>query len=270
MNIKNIKLGSDPEFFLRNKETGEMVSSIGIIPGTKEKPLKLPELGEFYTVQIDNVLGEISVDPSDTIEGLWDNIQLGLQYIRDNFLPDNIEIYHASSGVFTEEQLDNDIARTFGCSPSMNAWSERENPAPNAGKQLFRPAGTHIHISYDNPSISTSFAIGRIFDIFCTVPSLFLDTDELRRKFYGRAGEVRIVDYGVECRQLGGFLLSDKEVFNYILNNLYKGIEFLNSGGELDKPSEVMAQFAINAGSMEAANDLIAKYGVELLQQIKA
>lgn len=193
--IKLLMLGSDPEFLLRNKDTKELVSSIGIIPGTKEEPVTTDDLGEGYTIQIDNVLGEISVPPAKNSEELWNNIQTGLGYIQHNILPQELELYHASSGTYSDEQLDNDIARLFGCSPSMSAWNMMMNDAPEASGNI-RGCGCHIHVSYENPNHETNFELGRAFDLFCTLPSILLDDDTDRRKFYGNAGEIRHCQYG--------------------------------------------------------------------------
>lgn len=38
MKIKNITVGADPELFIFNTKTNQVVSAIGIIPGEKGKP----------------------------------------------------------------------------------------------------------------------------------------------------------------------------------------------------------------------------------------
>src|ERR1022692_4007160 len=59
--IKNITIGTDIEFFLQDKESNEFISSQGLIPGTKESPVKLKELGEGYGIQPDNVAVEFTM-----------------------------------------------------------------------------------------------------------------------------------------------------------------------------------------------------------------
>lgn len=262
--INILKFGSDPEFLLKNSKTGELISSIGIIPGTKEKPVTVDKLGDGYTIQIDNVLGEISVAPSETIEGLWNNIQLALGYIKDNILPEGIEIIHQSSGIYSEEQLDNDIAREFGCSPSVNAWSGEVNYPPDANGITFRGCGAHIHLSYENPKIKTNLLIGQVFDLFCTLPSIILDSDTERRKLYGKAGEIRHCKYGVELRTLGGFILSDKNIYDYMMNNLLEAIRFINEGHVINDEMQLGIQIAINNQSKEIAQELLNEVGISL------
>lgn len=267
--IKLLKLGSDPEFLLRDKYTKELVSSIGIIPGTKEDPVKVDELGKGYTIQIDNVLGEISVAPADSPEELWNNIQKALGYINKVILPEHVEIFHASSGTFLDYQLNNPIAREFGCSPSLNAWSQMPNDSPEAGNIKFRGCGFHIHVSYENPSFDLNFELGRAFDLFCTVPSILLDDDTDRRTFYGKAGEIRHCDYGVELRTLGGFVLSDKSIYDYMLNNLLEAIKFINNGNTIDDDLSIGIQLAINNQDKEIATKVIEMANIPF-EKIKA
>lgn len=262
-------LGSDPEFLLRDKDTKELVSSIGIIPGTKEEPVTTDDLGEGYTIQIDNVLGEISVPPAKDSNELWDNIQTGLGYIQTNILPNELEIYHASSGTYSEEQLDNPIARQFGCSPSINAWSMDMNEAPGANSNV-RGCGCHIHVSYENPNYDTNFELGRAFDLFCTLPSVLLDDDTERRKFYGKAGEIRNCSYGVELRTLGGFILSDKSIYDFMLDNLLEAIKFVNSGRVIDDHYAMGIQIGINTQDRNIAQTIINDLKIPMNIKMKA
>jgi len=261
MHIKPLLLGSDPEFLLRDRDTKKLISSIGIIPGTKEEPVTADELGDGYTIQIDNVLGEISVPPAKNSEELWENIQTGLNYIQDTILPDSLEIFHASSGSYSDDQLDNEIARTLGCSPSLNAWTEGINESPDASSNL-RGCGCHIHLSYEDHNVQTNFELGRVFDLFCTLPTIILDDDTDRRQFYGKAGEIRHTSYGVEFRTLGGFLLRDKQIYDYILGNLDRAIEFINNGNEIDSDLSIGIQIAINTQSKSIAQDIINMVGI--------
>lgn len=264
--IKVLLIGSDPEFMLAKAMSKELVSSIGIIPGTKEEPFKTSDLGDGYTIQIDNVLGEISVPPAKDKEELWVNIQTGLNYVRNNFLPEDVEIVHLSSGTYSEEQLDNEIARQFGCMPSLNAWSKMNNDVPEAKNLLFRGCGCHIHVSYENPSEEMNFEISRAFDLFCTLPSILLDSDRDRRHFYGKAGELRHCSYGVELRTIGGFLLADKNHYDYILDNMMLAIDWLNAGNRVPDHIGLDIQFAIDNYVTDVAEAIMMDYNIPFLQ----
>lgn len=257
MSINLLKIGSDPEFLLRDKSTGNLVSSIGLIPGTKDKPEKL-SFGEHYTVQIDNVLGEISVDPAETGDELWDNITKTLDWVK-LILPENVEIVHASSGVYSDEELSHPIARILGCSDTYNAWTMETNSSPSADSNI-RGCGTHFHISYENPETETSIELAQVFDLFGTLQSVLRDPDKLRRDYYGKAGEMRILPYGVELRTPGGFTLSSKEEFDVMIDAIHKSIDFINSGNFIDYPDMAKIQFAINTQNKKLANQLLTKY----------
>jgi len=57
--IENITIGGDPEFFLKNKNTGEFIPAIGLIGGTKKEPIDIsPEGKTGYALQEDGVAGE--------------------------------------------------------------------------------------------------------------------------------------------------------------------------------------------------------------------
>lgn len=54
----------------------------------------------------------------------------------------------------------------------------------------------HIHIGYDNPTIDFSKLLIRYMDMYLGVPSVLIDTDVNRRKYYGNAGSFRLCAYG--------------------------------------------------------------------------
>lgn len=53
--IDNWKLGSDPELFLRRKDTGDYFPAIGLIEGTKNNPTPMEGLSKGFTWQIDGM-----------------------------------------------------------------------------------------------------------------------------------------------------------------------------------------------------------------------
>ena len=68
MILKNIKVGSDPELFIVNTKTNKVVSSIGLIPGVKGEAYRSPEMPEGYGLQIDNILAEFNIPPTNKKE----------------------------------------------------------------------------------------------------------------------------------------------------------------------------------------------------------
>ena len=60
-NKPRILVGADPELFLRDKKTGQLVAAdINQIKGTKVTPYKV----ECGAVQVDGAAGEFNIDPA--------------------------------------------------------------------------------------------------------------------------------------------------------------------------------------------------------------
>lgn len=251
--------GSDPEFFLRDKETLAAVSSLGIIPGEKQAPYLLTDLGEGYSLQKDNVLLEFCVPPTNNIEDLWDSINKAKNYVQDNMLPDNLEIIAASGMEFSPDQLDNDYARTFGCSPSYNAWTLRVN-FTESNKTNYRSAGFHLHFGYDDNDPLVSAELVKFMDLFLGIPSVLFDDDAIRRKQYGQAGEFRITDFGFEYRSLGGYVMTNKDYFKAAVQGVNRAIDLYNEGKTFTDEESLEIQLAINTNNIGLAEKYVEEY----------
>ena len=82
MIIDNVTIGADPELFLINSKTGEVVSSIGIIPGEKGNPYRSIDMPEGYGLEIDNILAEFNIPPVRTKEDFIEAITYMKNYIK--------------------------------------------------------------------------------------------------------------------------------------------------------------------------------------------
>ena len=89
-----------------------------------------------------------------------------------------------ASGEINPIYLDSEEAQTFGCEPDFNVYLKDMNIPPNTDTNL-RCVGGHVHIGYPEPDFEKSERIVKMFDIFVTLPSLLIDTDERRRELYG-------------------------------------------------------------------------------------
>jgi len=261
---KNITVGSDPEFFICNKR-GKLISSIGIISGSKHDPKKLKHLGEGFAIQTDNVLGEFNIPPSNTAHEATTSIAIMKAYIS-GFLDDKgLLPKYMASGVYTKDQLNSYEARQFGCSPDYNAWINDVNEAPDGNSTRLRSCGCHFHVGYDDNNDKANLDIIKALDVFLGVPSVLIDPDKDRRKLYGKAGAFRHTDFGVEYRSMSGYFISSNELTEWCFNQVFKAIDYLNSFGiEEINNDAINIQNCINNGDDELANFFIDKYNINI------
>ena len=260
MIIDNVTIGADPELFLINSKTGEVVSSIGIIPGEKGNPYRSIDMPEGYGLEIDNILAEFNIPPVRTKEDFIEAITYMKNYIK-KFIKtknSNLDILCKASMMVNKDQLQSPEAKMFGCSVDYNAYTEEPNPKPKGERTNLRSAGFHIHIGYDNCNIDTSLTLIKYLDMYLGVPSVLKDSDTKRRSLYGKAGCFRLTPYGLEYRVLSSYFLSTKITLSWVWSGVRKAIEAYNGGYELADPE--LVQRAINESDKELAEKLIKKY----------
>lgn len=261
--IQNITIGSDPEAFLVNKSTGEVVSAIDLIPGSKEEPSPMIGLPDGFNIQTDNVMVEWCVPAVTTAEELYNNIQKCIAY-TNGIIPSELEVLVVPSAYLDSKYLKSKKATTFGCEPSFNAWTYTTNDAPS-NKTNLRTAGGHIHIGYDNPNEDVSIDIVRTLDLFLNVPSLILDKDTERKKMYGKAGEFRFKSYGVEFRGLSNYWIANLEYTKFVFEAIKRATTFINNGEKISDENQFYIQEAINTNNKELAHKLINEYQLDLV-----
>lgn len=208
-----IKIGADPEFFLRRH--GELVSAHGMVPGTKEKPYQV----DGGAIQVDGMALEFNINPATSAEEFWDNIQTVLGGFRE-FLPENEgwEFDFSPVAEFGKELIEAQPfeARTLGCQPDYNAYTKMENPKPDVNVP-FRTASGHIHIGWtedEDPLNPEHFEAGCMlteqFDYTILPIMRFFDLDTKRRELYGAPGAFRPKPYGMEYRVLSNHWLKEE------------------------------------------------------------
>ena len=141
--ISNVTIGSDPECFIINALTGNVVSSIGMIPGEKGNPYVDPRMPKGFGLETDNVLAEFNIPPCKTKEQFIYSINYMKDFIR-SFVKDvnpNYDIKCSASEYVPYDQLVGDEAFAIGCSPDYNAYTEDVNPRPEWFKDNLRSAG---------------------------------------------------------------------------------------------------------------------------------
>ena len=193
---KNITIGTDPEFFIQNSD-GKLISSIGVVEGTKDIPKRLKFLGAGFAIQKDNVLGEFNVPHAYSAKEISNNISIMKAYINGLLESKDLHPVYIASGVYEDDQLTSEEAKEFGCSPDFNAWTNSVNKKPEGTSTNLRSAGCHIHIGYDGKTAKRSRDIIKAMDVFIGIPLVIIDTDTKRRSLYGKSGCFRHTMFGV-------------------------------------------------------------------------
>jgi len=222
---RRFTIGTDPEFFLKRKSDGKLVSAIPHIKGTKDEPEKLPSGGQL---QHDNVALEFATAPAVNGMDLVAKIQETFKDVLVK-LPEGHELIAEPSANFDDDQLQCDEAQAFGCSPDYDAWIPKENDPPTCPDSNFRSCGGHIHVGKvegdDNDFLLDPWGKIRLvkaMDSIHGIISVILDNSKEaidRRRLYGKAGCHRPVmkdcggQYdGVEYRVLSNFWLKSPEL----------------------------------------------------------
>lgn len=149
--IKNITIGADPELFIINTSTGDVVSAIGLLPGKKDKPYK-KGMPKGFGVEIDGILGEFNIPPCTSKEEYVDSIKYMKNWIKNyvkNVDP-NLDICCKATMLVPEDQLLDPLANEIGCLSDFNAYTMDKNPKPEGYPNCLRVAGEMIARKYGN------------------------------------------------------------------------------------------------------------------------
>lgn len=216
-------LGSDPEAFIVNDNTGKVISSRRVTYGTKSEP---EDLGNGYALLNDNILIEGNVPPAASKDEFVRNMTTLWNIMNDRAKERMAHLSNSDCMEISEVLMQTDEAKEFGCSSFRDAWNDNvEIETPQLSGNV-RPAGCHIHIGLEDASESLKMAVVRAFDMFVTLPSISLTGLNYRTSnLYGTLGACRIKSYGVEARSLGGSFFNP-EYFEWIYEQVEKAIDF--------------------------------------------
>ena len=252
-------IGADVELALRDGD--ELVPACGLIGGTKQEPKWFEPHGN---VQEDNVFAEYAINPCDDVYKFI-NRNREMQKIVSQLTEREVEVVCA-----VEFSLDllhgiGEQAMEFGCDPDFNAYTGRENPAPNGRQSGLRTLGGHIHI--DTLSNNRQWHVA-LCDLYLGVPSVILDRDGARRReLYGRAGAYRPKSYGIEYRTLSNFWCKTVTLMEWAFNSA----EHAGGRGQWyaedlmrAKITPPMLQKCIDTDDVELAKSIIKKVRVPM------
>lgn len=248
-----LTIGADPELFLINSN-GKFISSIGLMGGTKKKPLPI---GNRCAIQEDNVAVEFNIAPQTEVVGFIASCNYALKELTKRAAEKGLLLSITASKSFDDDQLDNNKARQFGCDADFNAWTRKMNKKPNAADPNLRSCGGHIHIGAEGVD---KIQLVRWCDVFLGLPSVFEDPDKGRRQLYGAAGCFRPKAYGIEYRSLSNYWLQAEETMTNIWNRTQQAVAKALKNQLNDRAGRDI-QSAINGSDATLAMSLMEKYG---------
>ena len=220
-----LSIGSDFEVML--KRGNKYVSVEGLIGGTKRKPVWY----EHGNLQEDNVLAESAILPCYNKDEFISRMQAmnGLLYSMAE--QHNVKIATNASGSYDEEMLATKQAQEFGCDKDFNAYTEMEQPSPNANTSI-RSAGGHVHIGVEDTSIPYMLRLAKAMDAYVAVPLMLIcgkqqrHEEVQRRSLYGQAGSFRLKEYGIEYRALSNYWTFDDNLISFVYEATERAVEF--------------------------------------------
>lgn len=263
--MSKLVVGSDPECFLRDS-MGNLVSSIGIIPGHKHRPTKTAH----GSIQPDNITAEFNSIPSKTKEEFILHHQLIIGDLKEAIAPLDLNLDFIPSVMAEPIMLMEPAARMAGCEPDYNVWTGKQNSKPDYSETLLRCAGGHLHISFDTAEIEGNRErMVKALDLVLGLPSVLLDSDSQRRELYGKAGSFRPKFLsrkdpydGLEYRTLSNFWLGSETIMGFIWEGVERAYNNLQELSNIADSISEDLKIAINSSNKDLALKLIQDHNV--------
>lgn len=232
----SLKIGADPEVFIKNKVLGQYVSAHDLLPGTKHSPFPTA----FGGCQVDGVAGEFNIKPAKNATDFSNRVRECLNFINQTVKGHSNDLVVAIEPVaWFDGKYFKSLPRTakeLGCEPDFDAYSGTQNIKP-ATPDPFRTAAGHLHLGWsdgidpqDPEHTVMCHDVVKQLDVALFVPSLHFDRNTQRRRLYGRPGSYRPKFYGVEYRVLSNRWLKNEHLCRWVFNRSLKAYNDLQKG----------------------------------------
>lgn len=261
---KPYKVGCDPEgFFTKN---GKPYPAIGLIGGTKENPKPMG----VGAVQEDNVMFEFNTPPAVNADSFSSYIEEMLGIIEEIAKKNECGTLIAPYAEFDYKYLEHPQAMTIGCDPDYDAWNMQPNQQLDYTiLKNIRTASGHVHVGVPQPENSPIYKLQLIkaLDVYLGVPSIILDTDKTRRRFYGKAGAYRPKPYGVEYRVLSNFWIKEARLRKWVFQQAIMAVNNVKTVDAWERRKEFSSASLINAINecdVKYAKGFVDHFGISL------
>lgn len=226
-----IYMGADPEFFFRPTKKRNIIGSEKVID--KDKGVDVKSLHNTMVrsaIICDGVQGELNIAPSSCRAYVGNQIRECFVVLDRHLKKTDVVADFRPLAKITKKEMQSlsPQSKIFGCSPSYNAW-EMPPEVPiediNPAEYRIRTAGGHLHLGSNDRNLTKWMKDNivrtiKMCDYIVGNTCVLLDRDEgqtERRKTYGRAGEYRIQDWGLEYRTLSNFWLRSYQLMSFVM-----------------------------------------------------
>lgn len=232
---RDVMLGCDPEFFFTGSN-GATTGAEKILPeaGLTYKPGTYTHDGNYTSLNgttskivIDGVQAELNPRPNPCRANLANEISACFRDLHKTLKDRGISVSFKPVVEISQEELDSlsEKSKTFGCAPSTNVYAQSTSKiSVDPKKYLKRSAGGHIHLGWNfseenKKALKNLEVMVPILDIIVGNTCVLMDrnpANKERRKVYGRVGEYRVKDYGLEYRTLSNFWLQSYQLMSFV------------------------------------------------------
>jgi hypothetical protein len=278
------KIGTDPEFGIVDKN-GYIFPPNGLfeIYDHKVKPNKNhPEHWIFSrlnnpptVLHMDGAALELEIQPEETPEKLWINLQKGIALAESVIEPyNNLELSLLPTlpwniEEYTENRYGKEFihANRFGCDEDFDAFNmEEEQLEEDASKHPYRYFGGHIHLGMPEHLMENTRMypdiLAKICAVYwgnlCTFKSKYYGMEKLRMYRYGKPGRYRPQPHGIEYRSPSNSWTSNfdtvKEIFNSA-NSIITAFDNMNLATKVLELAEPTKE-AIESFDIESCKDI--------------
>ena len=254
---RNVTLGCDPEFFFTD-EAGQTTGAEKVLPknGLQYNPYNSTEPGESSNIIIDGVQSELNPRPGECRANLANEMSACFRVLRKSLnQKGGIKVSFAPVVKLTKAEMDSLSAQSkiFGCAPSTNVYQHAESQIRvNPKRYMKRSAGGHIHLGGPPRMAKIKKALHNVdvmvpmLDIIVGNTCVLLDRDpsnKERRKNYGRAGEHRVKEYGIEYRTLSNFWLRGYPLMSFVMGMARFAVHVVSETVETDPERNYIKAF---------------------------
>lgn len=235
-----LTLGSDPEVFVKSRTQKRFVSALDVLGNNKHNPIYTASGQKLYA---DGLAVEGTVAPAKSKKDFIESIRTFIKETRLN-LGEEFELSNTASHIFEPEDFNHPESRVLGCNVAYDVFNVCEvRPIPGSEMDNLRTCGGHLHFSCDEGAIEDYEARENLVKILNLIVGTALNivdndpTSPRRKKLYGKAGEFRFTDYGVEMRSPSNYWLGNEELvalvydlcdFSYHIIKTGRFEEFMN------------------------------------------